>query len=102
MFLDLYPAEETDVKNDLIKLHLIPAQTFARLRIKADVIELTMMDNDWLRGKLKRKETLLSHEVLEDGVILTAPTKALQEFVLKHVTDVQAFPKPTELRRAAD
>jgi len=102
LFLDLYPAEESGVKNDLVKLHFVPAHTFALLRIKGDTIELAMMDNDWLQAKLSRKELTIPHEVIEDGVVLTASTKQLQEFVLKHAVDPQAFSKPTLLKRAAE
>jgi hypothetical protein len=99
LFLDLYPAEEADIKNDLMKIHLVPAHTFARLSIKEDAIELTMMDNDWLRGKLSRKELAIPHQALVDGVVLTASTKELQAFVTKIAADPQAFAKPTILKR---
>jgi len=99
LFLDLYPAEEADVRNDLLKLHLVPAHTFARLTIKEDVLQLTMMDNDWLRGKLTRKELSIPHQALDDGIVLTASTKELQAFVTKLAVDPQAFPKPTILKR---
>ncbi len=102
LFLDLYPAEEADLKNDLIKLHLVPAHTFARLQMKGDTLELTMMDNDWLQGKIARKEVVIAHEVIDDGVVLTASTKQLQDFIVKYAVNPKAFPKPTVLQRAAD
>jgi hypothetical protein len=100
LFLDLYPAEEADVKNDLMKLHLVPAHTFARLSIKEDTVELAMMDNDWLRGKLTRKELVIPHQALIDGVVLTASTKELQAFVTKIAVDPEAFAKPSILKRS--
>jgi hypothetical protein len=100
LFLDLYPAEEADVRNDLMKLHLVPAHTFARLNIKEDTLEIAMVDNDWLRGKLTRKELSIPHQALVDGVVLTASTKELQAFVTKVAAIPEAFAKPTILKRA--
>jgi hypothetical protein len=99
LFLDLYPSEDAELKNELLKLHLVPAHSFARLRLKGDTLELAMMDNDWVRGKLARKEISVPHEVLDDGIVLTASTPQLQEFVTSFASDPAAFPKLIVLKR---
>jgi hypothetical protein len=103
LFLDLYP-EEPDIKNTFYKIHLIPAHTFYRIWIdkEKDVVRIAGMNPDWLKENLDEKKITIAHERIgEDAgagnIVLTAPTKDLQEFVVKHAAD--GFGEPGELHR---
>ena len=98
LFLDLYPAEP-EIRNDFYKGHLIRAHTFGRIRREGDRMRVAMLDPDWLEPLLARKQVRLEHVRIEDDIVLAAPTAALQEFLLKHVTDPKAFSDPVELIR---
>jgi len=98
LFLDIVP-EEPDTKNDLYKGHLIPAHSFGRISIEGDLLRLATLDGDWLRDMINKKKIKIGHEWLDQTIILTAPTKDLQKFVLKYAEDSKAFSIKSELHR---
>lgn len=90
-FLDLYP-KPLSKEIDLYPANLVPAHTLARVTISKDSITIAMMDGDWLKGLSDRNQLELAHECINDGMIaLTAPTRELQAFALKHANDKEAF-----------
>jgi hypothetical protein len=98
LFLDTYP-EEPEIENDLYKLHLIPAHIFFKIWVKDDTLRLAALDPDWLKNMIDQKKVNIAHERVEDSIVLTASTKALQEFVLKYAEDAEAFSDPEEMYR---
>ena len=97
-FLDLYP-EDMDIKNEIYKIHFIPAHTFWRIWIEDDNLRIALMNEDWLKRKIDAKSVSIAHERMDDLIVLTAPTAKLQELVLKHAEDSEAFPDPEEWQR---
>ncbi len=97
-FLDLYPAEP-GIRNDFYKGHLIRAHTFGRITRNGDQMQVAMLNPDWLEPLITQKKISLEHARIEDGILLTAPTAALQELIRKHVADPKAFTDPVELIR---
>jgi hypothetical protein len=90
-FLDLYPKPLGEAL-DLYPSNIVPAHSLARVTIAKDSISIAMLDGDWLDRLNDRNELGLAHECLENGVIaLTAPTRELQAFVLKHADNSEAF-----------
>ena len=98
LFLDIVP-EEPDTKNDFYKGHLIPAHSFAKIWIEGDLLRLATLDGDWLKNMINKKKIKIGHEWLDQTIILTAPTKDLQKFVLKYAEDSKAFSIKSELHR---
>lgn len=99
LFLDIYP-EEPALDNGFYKLHLIRAHTFARVTLEDDVLAISMMDQEWLEKAIEGKELSIGHERLNNGgIMLTAATAELQQFVLKVVQNPEAFPEPSNFRR---
>ena len=97
-FLDLYP-DEPEIKNDFYKWHLIPAHSFSRIKIEGDAVQIAMLSDEWLKTMLDQKKTNINHERIDSSIVLTAPTKKLQEFVLKYVEDAKAFGDWSEMHR---
>jgi len=90
-FLDLYPKPLGNDIN-LYPANLVPAHTLARVKIGEDSISIAMMDGDWLKQLSDRNQLNLAHERLDDGMIaLTAPTRELRAFALKHAESKEAF-----------
>jgi hypothetical protein len=102
LFLDIYPQEPEINANDFYQIHLIPAHTFLRVWIEVDILRLAMLDSDWLEDMIAQKKVDIAHETLDDLLLLTASTKALQEFMLKYAEDSKAFPGPGVLHRLTE
>ena len=99
-FLDLYPVEpDMEDKNDFYKNHLVGIHSFMRVSIEPAALKLSMLDYYWLNDLLKTDPDLLKHEFMDDTILLTASTKELQAFVLKHAENERAFSKPYEMHR---
>jgi len=98
LFLDIFP-EESEIKNGLYKGLLIPAHGFSRIWIERDSVRLAYLDPDWLKGMIDKKKVNIGHDFIDQGIILTAETKELQNFALKYAEDIKAFSNKTELHR---
>ncbi len=94
LFLDLIPEADGNpwAHNDLLNWHLIRAHTFCRLRLEKDRLRLDWLEEKWLEEALKSGRVTIAHAQAEDGVVVTAPTKELQQMVHKYAGDNEAFP----------
>jgi len=104
LFLDFYP-EDAGIKemnrNDFYQFHFLPVHTFAKVSLSGSTVGMAFLDPDWLKKLLEKKPGAIRHEKRgEEGIVLTASTKDLQKFVLKHVHE--AFgDKPAVLNRVS-
>ena len=90
-FLDLYP-NPPGKGNGLYSVNFVPAHTLARVTIGEDSISIAMMNGDWLKQLSDRNQLDLAHERLDDEIVaLTAPTRELRAFALKHADNKEAF-----------
>ncbi|MHC4336484.1 MAG: hypothetical protein ACYSTG_00840 [Planctomycetota bacterium] len=100
MFLDLYPdGETTEGMQGLYKMHLLPVHTFMKVDEIDPNLQLRALDYEKVSEMLKEDPNLLKHEVLEDHLVLTAPTKQLQEFMVKYASVEGVFGDVTNLIR---
>jgi len=99
-FLDTYPKDlEGKIKNTYCLFHLLPVHTFWKLETADDVLRIVTLDPDGLKTMIDEKKAKIGNERVDDGVVLTAPTKELQAFLEKHAGDDQIFAAPMELKR---
>ncbi len=103
-FLDTSPAEwvaEGGPEHELLGYHLIPGHLFWKVWRKDGVLCLALLDPEWLDEKIDKGELGVAYEEVEDGVVLTAKTAELQEFVLRAAADAKGFmvDEPLELHR---
>jgi hypothetical protein len=90
-FLDLYP-KPLGEEVGLYPENFVPAHSLARVTIAKDSISIAVMDGHWLEELSDRNQLDLKHERIDDEMIaLTAPTRDLQAFALKHANDKDAF-----------
>lgn len=102
-FLDFFPKNWGKGSTlYLANFNFVPTHTLARVTIGVDSISIAMMDGDWLKRLSDQNQLDLAHERLNDEVIvLTAPTRELQAFALKHADNEEAFGKVEVFHRPA-
>jgi hypothetical protein len=92
MFLDIFPDGKTlEDMQDLYKVHIVPAHTFMKIEQMDPNLVLRMMDPDEVSKLLENDPNLLKHERVDDGIVLTASTEQLQEFMLKYANEEGVF-----------
>jgi len=87
-FFDVYPARRMD-GGLAVSTHF-----FCKVLIERDSLRLAYLDETWLQNKLKDGSVKLAHEFVDSDLVLTASTKDLQQFVMRHAEDEEAFPDP--------
>jgi len=98
-FLDLYP-KPLSGEVDLYPGNIVPAHSLARVTIGKDSISIATMQGDWLKRLSDRNQLDLAHERINgDMIALTAPTRELQAFALKHANDKEVFGDPGVFHR---
>jgi len=98
LFLDVYPSEPPWEIEDPNKLELpynyfflIPAHTFIKIDFNGPKLKMWSTNDEEMEKLLKEEPNAVKHTFIEDKLILTAPTKELQNFVLKYADDKRVF-----------
>ncbi len=92
LFLDLFPNEPQSQDSGAYWIHLFPVHSFVWIKQMEPTLQIYCMNLDWLKKYLEKNPEALKHEMADgDRLILTASTKELQEFLVKHVTTEDAF-----------
>lgn len=100
LFLDLSPKEpKIDQASDFYHMHLMPVHTIVHVQQIEPTLKATMLDPKWLEEHLKKNPAALKHEIVEDTLVLTASTKDLQQFFVKHLSTEGAYGEAMELAR---
>lgn len=100
LFLDLYPEEaglEGINRNDFYKGHLLSAHTFLKVIQVEPTLQMAFIETRWLEQYVEKNPAAIRHEVVSERILLTASTKALQEFVVTHAEE--AFGEFSSLKR---
>ena len=99
-FLDLYPDDSVLKEwNDFYRLHYFRVHTFLKVEQITPTLQLVVMDLKWFDELLKGDPTVIHHERVGDGVVVTAGTPELQAFVRKHLRTQGAWGEPINLQR---
>ncbi len=96
--LDLSPLEPDDDGEKRLLKHLMPFHTIHRIRREQDALEFASLDGDWLGKQIEAGEIRIDHVVVDEFLVLTAPTETLQS-LLRQLKQDEAFPKAGVLRR---
>ena len=97
-FLDIYP-EEAQSENAFYKDHLMRVHNLLKIERSVDTLWVADFDAEWLATMVSQKKVVVDHVPLDGAVLLTAPTKDLQNFVRKHAKNPDAFSERVRLRR---
>lgn len=100
-YLNLYPKDPNLSQNDFYKSHILLMNSFAKIKFAGPNLRGQIVNPDGIKKLLEKKPKLLQHELLNDGLILTASTKELQKFFLKYGSDakLEIFTEPETLHR---
>ena len=100
MFLDIFPdTEALEDMQDYYKMHILPAHTFMKVDQIDPNLQLRMMSPDAVWKILEDDPTLLKHESVDDGGVLTAPTEQLQKFVVEYANVEDVFGDASDMTR---
>ncbi|MCP4607619.1 MAG: hypothetical protein GY845_02735 [Planctomycetes bacterium] len=106
LFLDVYPSELPSKIEDSNKLELpfnsfflIPAHTFLKIDFKGPKLKMWITNDEDMKKLLKEEPDAVKHTFIEGKLILTAPTKQLQNFVLQYAEDKRVFKSVVVLGR---
>jgi hypothetical protein len=100
--LDIY-AVETDIQqNDFYKCHLLPVHTFMRIQQQGDGLQMASLKQDWIKKYLQEHPDAIKHEKVDDGILLTAQSKDMQAFLLKHDKTADAWDECSPMKRRVE
>ncbi|OHB77696.1 MAG: hypothetical protein A2Z25_24275 [Planctomycetes bacterium RBG_16_55_9] len=106
LFLDLCPSElpwEPDDPNKIDwpynAFFLVPAHTFLKIDSIEPQLKMRLALESKIEDLLKEDPNAVKYVKVEDRIVLTASTKELQAFVLKHVDDDKLFTDQVTLSR---
>jgi len=98
LFLDVYPSKPPwEIENpNKVELpynsfFLIPAHTFIKVNFSGPQLKMRLTNKDEMEKLLEEEPNAVKHTFIEDRLILTAPTKELQKFILKYADDERVF-----------
>ena len=104
-FLDLTATQCEYATNqvDLVACSMIPGHLLIHVAQIEPGLKMSLADFDWLQGYLKAHPKALAHhgKSEDDPMVLTADTRDLQRFVLKHLKEDELFSDYGELKRVA-
>jgi len=103
-FLNLFLPDGYDKElklNGLACMTLMPVHFFMRVDEIGTSVKMAMIDSQWLHKHLKENPKAIAHLSHPNRDLLTAETKDLQEFVLKHAEGKGFFGDSFTLQREA-
>jgi hypothetical protein len=101
-FLDIFldeTANEHLKLNTLAWLTMPQAHLFFRVDEIGSSLKMAVIDPEWLRKHLEKEPKALAHLERQNGALITAETKDLQAFVLKHAAGQALFGEAFALKR---
>lgn len=98
-FLDIYAADTDIQQNDFYKCHLLPVHTFMRMQQQGDGLQMASLKQDWIKKYLQEHPDAIKHEKVDDGILLTAQSKDMQAFLLKHDKTADAWDECSPMAR---
>jgi hypothetical protein len=106
LFLDVYPSElpwEADDPNKMDwpynSFFLIPAHTFLRIDSIEPQLKMRLMLESKVKELLAENPDIVKHTSVGERLVLTAPTKELQAFILKYADNERVFTDEVTLDR---
>lgn len=99
-YLDLFPFDVLNV--DFFKSHLQPVHTFSKIKLNEDSLSIQLFQDEWIEEQIRDHKVRIKHEQLEEGILITASTNELQQFIIKYGDEPEAYRDPIFLNRIAE
>ena len=100
-FLDLIPTDckYDDKQVDLVAYSMFPGHLLMSVAQIEPELKLAGCDYDWLGKFLQKNPKAIDHHLEDERIILTADTRDLQKFILKHLGTNELFKEYGEMTR---
>lgn len=104
LFLDLTPTECDFATNQagMVGAAMIPGHLLLHVKLDDKTLGIAFCNPDWIKKFLEKNPAAVAHRVVDNSIILTAETRALQKFVLKHLGKDELFGDSTDYHRAVE
>jgi hypothetical protein len=101
LFLDIIPNDcnFADGQAELVAAAMFPGHLLLRVSQSGSQLSLALLNYEWLEKHLKAHPSALAHHREGERVLLTAGTRDLQRFVLRHLGEGELFGETTQYRR---
>ena len=86
-------------------LDYLPVHQVSKVQRLDTVVETANLNYDWLSNLIEKNPKAIRHTVVHDKpgdngrIVLTADTKELQRFILKHINNTNAWNETSTIRR---
>ncbi len=91
VFVDLLPLPAELRDSAFYSDHFLAAHTFYQVVRTQPTPQFASLNGDWLKAHLRSNPDALRHELVGNGVVITASTRDLQSFLLRHAETKDAF-----------
>jgi hypothetical protein len=81
LFLDLYPDKLSEQQQTFYDAHLFPVHSIFLIKQIDDQLHLGVMNFKELQQRLENNPQVVEHVTVDKRLLLTAPTKPLQQFL---------------------
>lgn len=98
-YIDMYPRKYMNSDNLFLNLHIRPTHSFAKVVIANDSLQIFQFDYSWMDNYMTTHKDHLDNIRVDNLMTLSASTKDIQSFVLKHSNDPGFFSAPVVLTR---
>jgi hypothetical protein len=96
LFFDLTP-DDPLIWRYVFAGHLVRLHIFFRLWVDRNAFMLQPLSADWIVRSARAGDIRVPYVVVDDQVVLVAPTADLQRFVLTYADDAEAFPRSSRV-----
>jgi hypothetical protein len=96
-YLDLFPFDLFHL--DFWTSHLQPVHTFSKINLNRDSLSIQLFQDEWIEEQIRDHKVRIKHEKLDEGVLITASTNELQQFIIKYGNEQEAYRDPILLNR---
>lgn len=90
LFLDFYPLSPYG-KSAGCGIQCLPVHTFARIELEKNSLSVMMPEPAAFEAMIRQGKVAIPYERVKSGIVITASTKELQDFVLKYAEDRTLF-----------
>jgi hypothetical protein len=104
-FLNIYLVDDSEQElqlNGLAFMTLVSVHAFLRVDDMGESLKMAVCNPAWLDKHLKENPKAISHLRQPNRILLTAETRDLQAFVMKHVEGEALFGEPFSVKRVLD
>ena len=103
LYASLAPAQQAEESREgsAYEIHLSQAHRLYRVQLDGDTLQLTDLNDEWLKAALDSGRFDLDHQIVGDSLVVTASTEEVERLLMEVAGEQGAFPQDatTELHR---